>query len=182
MSAAGICLCFAGIALVPKTVAQASPCLLQAPAFVLQASRSHGKIKRRHLTTFGVLKNLKEGRCRGEGVANATAVRIEGSIVCQTCFQTGVGFSIYSRCSLQSGLALGSCRAKAMSGARHWKNQLQAHAIINNILELSTGCDDHCTVVVVITDSPKRNLINTHFFQILEWKHCEHCGPASRVY
>ena len=56
MSAAGTCLCFAGIAFVPKNVAQASPCLLQAPAFVLQASRSYGKIRRRHLTPFGVLK------------------------------------------------------------------------------------------------------------------------------
>ena len=89
MCAAGICSCFAGIAPVPKNVAQASPCLLQAPAFVLQASRSYGKIGRRHLTPFGVLKKLKEGRCRGEAVANATAVRIEGSIVCKTCFQTG---------------------------------------------------------------------------------------------
>ena len=56
MSAAGTCSCFAGIALVPKNVAQASPCLLQAPAFVLQASRSYGKIGRRHLTPFGVFK------------------------------------------------------------------------------------------------------------------------------
>jgi hypothetical protein len=143
VSAAGTCLCFAGIAFMWKNRAQAPH------------------------PVWG-FKNLKERRCRGEGVANATAVRIEGSIVCQTCFQTGVGFSIYSRCSLQSGLALGSSRAKAITGTRQWKNQLQAHAIISNILGLSTGCDDHCTVVVVITDSPKCSLRNTHFLHILK--------------
>ena len=56
MSAAGICLCFAGIAFLPKNGAQASTSLLQAPAFALQASRSYGKVGRRHLTPFGVLK------------------------------------------------------------------------------------------------------------------------------
>ena len=61
MSAAGICLCFAGIALLPKNGAQASTCLLQAPAYALQASRSCGKIGRRHLTPFGVLKIQKKG-------------------------------------------------------------------------------------------------------------------------
>ena len=89
MSAAGICLCFAGIALVPKNVAQASPCLLQAPAFVLQASRSYGKNEAQAPHPVWGFKNLKEGRCRGEAVAKATAVRIEGSIVCKTSFQTG---------------------------------------------------------------------------------------------
>ena len=93
-------------------------------------------------------KNLKEGRCRGEGVANATAVRIEGSIVCQTCFQTGVGFSIYSRCSLQSGLALGSSRTKAISGTRQWKNQLQARAIISTILGTFWDCPQIATTTV----------------------------------
>ena len=66
MSAAGTCLCFAGIAFMWKNRAQAPH------------------------PVWG-LKNLKERRCRGEGVANATAVRIEGSIVCQTCCQTGAG-------------------------------------------------------------------------------------------
>ena len=89
MSAAGTCLCFAGIALVPKNVAQASPCLLQAPAFVLQASRSYGKDEAQAPHPVWGFKNLKEGRCRGEAVASATAVRIEGSIVCETCLQTG---------------------------------------------------------------------------------------------
>ena len=59
----------------------------------------------------------------------------------------GGGVSIYSRCSLQSGLALGSSRAKAITGTRQWNNQLQAHAIISDILELSTGCDDHCILL-----------------------------------
>ena len=73
-----------------QNVAQASPCLLQAPAFVLQASRSYGKIKAQAPHPVWGFKNLKEGRCRGEAVANATAVRIEGSIVCKTCLQTGL--------------------------------------------------------------------------------------------
>ena len=64
MSAAGTCFCFAGIAFIWKIEAQAPH------------------------PVWG-FKNLKEGRCRGEAVANATAVRIEGSIVCKTCLQTG---------------------------------------------------------------------------------------------
>ena len=64
MSAAGTCFCFAGIAFIWKNRAQAP------------------------YPVWG-FKNLKEGRCRGEAVANATAVRIEGSIVCKTKFQTG---------------------------------------------------------------------------------------------
>ena len=84
-------------------------------------------------------------------------------------FPNGGGvFNLFALFPLQSGLALGSSRAKAISGTRQWKNQLQAHAIIsNNILGLSTGCDDHCTVVVLIAGSPKRYLINTHFLHIL---------------
>ena len=61
MSAAGICLCFAGIALVPKNGAQASICLLQAPAFVLQASRSYGKIKAQAPHPVWGFKDLKKG-------------------------------------------------------------------------------------------------------------------------
>ena len=64
MSAAGTCFCFAGIAFIWKNRAQAP------------------------YPVWG-FKNLKERRCRGEAVANATAVRIEGSIVCKTSFQTG---------------------------------------------------------------------------------------------
>ena len=96
-----------------KIGAQASPCLLQASAYALQASRLSQKMWRRHrhvccrhlllfcrhrvhmenraqapYPVWG-FKNLKDGRCRGEAVANATAVRIEGSIVCKTSFQTG---------------------------------------------------------------------------------------------
>ena len=64
MSAAGTCFCVAGIAIIWKNGAQAPHPI------------------------WG-FKYLKEGRCRGEVVANATAVRIEGSIVCKTDFQTG---------------------------------------------------------------------------------------------
>ena len=55
MSAAGTCFCFAGIAFIWKNRAQAPH------------------------PVWG-FKNLKEGRCWGEAVANASAVRIEGSI------------------------------------------------------------------------------------------------------
>ena len=104
-------------ACIEKVEAQASPCLLQASAYDLQASRFSPKKwgagidmsaagtclcfagiafmwKNRAQAPHPVwgFKSLKERRCRGEGVANATAVRIEGSIVCQTCCQTGVGF------------------------------------------------------------------------------------------
>ena len=89
MSAAGICLCFAGIALVPKkwgagiAMSAAGTCFCFAGiAFIWknEAQAPH--------PVWG-FKNLKEGRCRGEAVANATAVRIEGSIVCKTCLPTG---------------------------------------------------------------------------------------------
>ena len=130
MCVAGICSCFAGIALVPKNwgagiaMSAAGTCFCFAGIAFMWKNRAQAPHP-----VWG-FKNLKERRCRGEGVANATAVRIEGSIVCQTCCQTGVGFSIYLRCSLQSGLALGSSRAKAISGARQWKNQLPMQLLV----------------------------------------------------
>ena len=140
MPAAGICLCFAGIALVPKewgagfAMIAAGTCFCSAGAanVLEKLGRRHRRVCCRHLlvlcrlracpnkcgsgftisapgTCFwfaGVahiwkngaqaphpvwgFKNLKERRCRGEAVANATAVRIEGSIVCKTKFQTGL--------------------------------------------------------------------------------------------
>ena len=139
MSAAGICLCFAGIALVPKkwdagiAMSAAGICFRYAGIARVpkKLGRRHRHVCCRHLlmlcrhracpkkcgagiamsaagTCFCVagitfiwkntaqaphpvwgFKNLKEGRCWGEAVANASAVRIEGSIVCKTWLQTG---------------------------------------------------------------------------------------------
>ena len=96
---AGIAIPVQASHLLRKTVLQASPCLCRHRICL-------GKLDCRHRhVSAGIafaeenglqaphpvwgFKYLEGGRCRGEAVANATAVRIEGSIVCKTGFQTG---------------------------------------------------------------------------------------------
>ena len=90
MSAAGICFCFAGIAFVPKKCGAGIAMSAEGTCFCFAGITLIWKNGAQAPHPVWVFKNLKEGRCRGKAVANATAERIEGSIVCKTKFQTGL--------------------------------------------------------------------------------------------
>ena len=75
MSAVDTCFCLAGIALVPKNIgAQATPCLLQASAYALQASCAPGKIGAQAFAYA-----LQASRCPPKSGAQATPCLLQAS-------------------------------------------------------------------------------------------------------